>query len=190
MCLKVLAIPLSKSISKRFFRESEPGSKGMDNSRQRRNVFVSGCVVTVISLTNLLLSLPVPRANAADAQQSATWIAPPAARSVKNPVRPSPQGLKDAGDLFQQICSSCHGPKGQGDGALAKALTPKPANFTDAKRMNKATDGELFWKMTNGRGPMPAWQQLPETQRWDLVNYLRTLTPKRNLPVKKDLGAN
>ena len=37
------------------------------------------------------------------------------------------------------------------------------------------TDGELFWKITNGRGSMPAWRQLPETERWQIVNYIRTL---------------
>jgi mono/diheme cytochrome c family protein len=43
--------------------------------------------------------------------------------------------------------------------------------------MQKATDGELFWKMTTGRAPMPSWQdKLTETQRWELVNYLRKLT--------------
>lgn len=45
--------------------------------------------------------------------------------------------------------------------------------------MKKATDGELFWKMTTGRAPMPSWQdRLSETQRWELVNYLRELTKK------------
>lgn len=73
----------------------------------------------------------------------------------------------------------CHGKTGAGDGPAGSALTPKPANFTDTNLMSKATDGELFWKMSNGRGPMPAWKdQLSETQRWQLVNYLRTLSGK------------
>jgi mono/diheme cytochrome c family protein len=42
--------------------------------------------------------------------------------------------------------------------------------------MKKATDGELFWKITEGRPPMPSYEhQLSETQRWQLVNYLREL---------------
>ena len=61
--------------------------------------------------------------------------------------------------------------------AAAGSLPQKPANFTDAKMMQKATDGELFWKMTTCRAPMPSWQdKLTETQRWELVNYLRKLT--------------
>ena len=54
-------------------------------------------------------------------------------------------------------------------------LPRKAANFTDAIKMATMTDGELFWKMSNGRAPMPAWKELlPVKQRWELVNYLRT----------------
>jgi mono/diheme cytochrome c family protein len=115
-------------------------------------------------------------APAAPAQKVTAWIAPAAARKVKNPVKPTPAGLKAAEQQFQDTCSDCHGPKGAGDGLAGKALNPKPANFTDTKMMSQATDGELFWKMSTGRGPMPSWKnQLSVTQRWQLVNYIRTL---------------
>jgi mono/diheme cytochrome c family protein len=155
----------------------------MSLSRRRTNALVFGLA---IPLGATLLAVKTIGASPSGDQQDAAWIAPPAARTVKNPVRPTQQGLKEAGELFEQVCASCHGPKGAGDGTLGKVLTPKPANFTDAKRMNRATDGELFWKMTNGRGPMPSWQQLPETQRWELVNYIRTLARRANAPEKTD----
>jgi mono/diheme cytochrome c family protein len=45
------------------------------------------------------------------------------------------------------------------------------------------TDGEIFWKMTEGRKPMPSFKkQLTDEQRWQLVNFLRTFAPK---PVAK-----
>jgi mono/diheme cytochrome c family protein len=109
------------------------------------------------------------------AQQSSAWAAPPSAKAVKNPVRATPQGLKEAGQLFQQACSTCHGVSGAGDGVLSKNLDSKPANFTDATKMRRMTDGELFWKMSTGRGAMPSWKQIPDQDRWRLVNYLRTL---------------
>jgi mono/diheme cytochrome c family protein len=40
------------------------------------------------------------------------------------------------------------------------------------------SDGELFWKISNGRGAMPPWKHLPENDRWDIVNYIRTLQKK------------
>jgi mono/diheme cytochrome c family protein len=42
--------------------------------------------------------------------------------------------------------------------------------------MRATTDGEIFWKISNGRGPMPAWAQIPEKDRWGLVDYIRTLS--------------
>ena len=35
------------------------------------------------------------------------------------------------------------------------------------------TDSELFWKITNGGGPCPRGS-LRETERWQIVNYIRT----------------
>jgi mono/diheme cytochrome c family protein len=103
------------------------------------------------------------------------WNAPEAAKKVANPIKPSPEGLKIGARLFKENCSACHGATGAGNGPLAKALDDKPTNFTNAKAMKTVTDGELFWKMTNGRLPMPSWAQLSDKQRWELVDYLRTL---------------
>ena len=61
-----------------------------------------------------------------------------------------------------------------GDGVAAAGLQPKPMDWSSAA-VQSDTDGELFWKITNGRGSMPAWRQLPETERWQVVNYIRTL---------------
>ncbi len=104
------------------------------------------------------------------------WSAPASASSVPNPLKPSPEGLKQAAQLYQQNCVICHGKTGASNGPAAGSLPQKPANFTDAQMMKKTTDGELFWKMTTGRAPMPSWQDhFSETQRWELVNYLREL---------------
>jgi len=126
------------------------------------------------SLTlTLLVSTGINRA-AAD-ERKHPWLAPEAAVKVKNPVNRTPEGLKAAARLYRQNCVICHGKTGASNGPAASSLPQKPANFTDAGIMRKATDGELFWKMSTGRPPMPAWQaQLSDTQRWQLVNYIRT----------------
>ncbi|MGB9467694.1 MAG: cytochrome c, partial [Candidatus Acidiferrum sp.] len=52
---------------------------------------------------------------------------------------------------------------------------PSPASFTDAKRMNTASDGELFYQISEGRKPMPAFKKrLTEEQRWQLVVLVRS----------------
>jgi mono/diheme cytochrome c family protein len=98
------------------------------------------------------------------------WTAPPEAKKLKNPVK----GIGNAKKTVETNCASCHGASGKGDGVAAAALTPKPADWTSA-RVQKETDGELFWKITNGRGPMPPWKHLPEKDRWEIINYIRTL---------------
>jgi mono/diheme cytochrome c family protein len=72
---------------------------------------------------------------------------------------------------------SCHGAKGKGDGAAAAALNPKPADWT-SKKVQAEPDGEIFWKISTGRGAMPSWKFLPENDRWALVRYIRSLGGK------------
>ena len=106
---------------------------------------------------------------------SRPWVAPQRVKLVKNPAKATPKALADAEPVFRVNCAGCHGENGDGNGPALVVLPRKPANFTDAKMMDEMTDGELFWKMSTGRAPMPAWRDLlPVKQRWELVNYLRT----------------
>ncbi|MGH7262579.1 MAG: c-type cytochrome [Candidatus Rokuibacteriota bacterium] len=102
------------------------------------------------------------------------WVAPPDAKNQKNPLAKSDKVIADGKKIADTNCVPCHGPKGQGDGPAAAALPLKPANWTSAAVQAEA-DGELFWKITNGRGPMPPWKHLAEKDRWGLVHYIRSL---------------
>lgn len=116
----------------------------------------------------------VVAAGAAVVLAQGPWVAPPEAKALKNPVK----GIGNAKKNVETNCVSCHGPGGKGDGPAAAALPPpKPANWTSAA-VQKESDGEIFWKMSNGRGAMPPWKHLPEQERWELVNYIRTLKGK------------
>ncbi len=102
------------------------------------------------------------------------WVAPAEAKHTKNPVK----GTGNAPKTVETNCVACHGASGHGDGPAAAALPPpKPANWT-SEGVQKQTDGEIFWKITNGRGAMPPWRHLPEKDRWEVVNYIRTLKGK------------
>jgi len=116
-----------------------------------------------------------PWSMAAHAQ--APWVAPQSEKGKKNPL-PSDKKTVEQGEKIAKInCVSCHGNKGKGDGPAAVALNPKPADWT-SKRVQGEPDGEIFWKITTGRGAMPAWRHLPENDRWALVRYIRTLAGK------------
>ncbi|MGN6177740.1 MAG: c-type cytochrome [Mucilaginibacter sp.] len=108
--------------------------------------------------------------------QTKPWVAPATAQAFKNPVSVTPSTLKEAKTLYMANCSPCHGQKGKGDGPAAAALNPKPADHT-SPALNKETDGSLFWKISEGRSPMPQYKNiLTETQRWELVKYIRSLS--------------
>lgn len=109
------------------------------------------------------------------AQSSGKWVTPEWANQLKNPIAGNTAVLKNAKALYISNCAPCHGNKGKGDGIAAAALNPKPADHTSAA-VQKETDGALFWKMSEGHTPMPGYKQtLTETQRWQLVNFIRSL---------------
>ena len=98
-------------------------------------------------------------------------------KEKKNPLPADAKTIEQGRKVAQINCVTCHGAKGKGDGAAAVALNPKPADWT-SKTVQDDSDGELFWKITTGRGAMPAWRHLPESDRWALVRYIRTLAAK------------
>ena len=116
----------------------------------------------------------VAGAGAGVASAQGPWVAPADAKAAKNAVK----GVGAAKKSVETNCASCHGNAGKGDGPAAAALPPpKPADWT-SDAVQKQTDGELFWKIANGRGAMPPWKHLSEKERWELVNFIRTLKKK------------
>lgn len=80
--------------------------------------------------------------------------------------------------LYHEHCASCHGAEGYGDGPAAAGLRPRPADLT-AKHTTDHTAGDIFWWLTHGiRGTaMPGFQdQLSAEERWDMINFVRTLS--------------
>ncbi len=80
--------------------------------------------------------------------------------------------------LFHEHCARCHGPGGRGDGLEGGGLPKPPADLT-ATHVLHHTAGDLFWWLTNGipGSGMPAFGgALTEAERWDVINFLRTLS--------------
>jgi mono/diheme cytochrome c family protein len=96
-------------------------------------------------------------------------------------VNPEPGDLTSAtrgGMAFSQNCARCHGSGAKGDGPEGVNLPSRPRDLT-APRMHDLADGEIFQTISAGRGYMPSWKsRLSELQIWDLVNYIRTLSPE------------
>jgi len=97
--------------------------------------------------------------------------------------------LKSAREVYADKCAHCHGDTGKGDGRDASGYDPAPMDFADAKRMSDASDGELFYKISEGKKPMPVFKnKLTEEQRWELVLLIRSFaqsaSPATNNTVK------
>ena len=109
-----------------------------------------------------------------------------AASAMKNPVPSTPASIAEGKSLFEATCASCHGRLGQG--ALKEGITisiieeqrgKQPPDLTDAQWDHGSSDGEIFSVMTRGipSTMMPPFAgPLSDTDMWNIVNYLRTLT--------------
>ena len=110
-----------------------------------------------------------------------SWPVPEAAKHLKNPLQPSSTALDSAKNIYVEKCANCHGDTGKGDGRDAARYDPQPADFTDLKRMTGVTDGELFYKISEGKKPMPVFKtKLSEEERWELVLLIRTFAAPQN----------
>lgn len=102
---------------------------------------------------------------------------PEEAEAVVNPVPATEASIAAGALVFQTNCAACHGESGAGDGPAAAALEPKPANL-GADHVQGNSDGALFYIITHGRTgtAMPSWESiLTEQQRWEVVNFVRTV---------------
>ena len=77
------------------------------------------------------------------------FIAPPVAAPAPAAATTTTAGTsladipESSRNYFASVCSTCHGPKGAGDGALSAALNPKPRNFSDKAWQQSTTDEAL-----------------------------------------------
>jgi mono/diheme cytochrome c family protein len=108
------------------------------------------------------------------------------------PVPPKPeltaQLIEHGKTVYAQNCLACHGVNGDGKGDAAAFLLPKPRNFVQANFRLRSTppsqlptDADLFRSVSLGMPgtPMPPWLvNLNENDRWAVVEYLKTFSPR------------
>jgi cytochrome c553 len=98
------------------------------------------------------------------------------------------QGTAVAGDVtagkakFNQLCATCHGMTGQGDGPAAAAMNPKPRSFADAEWQASTSDeriAEVTKKGGAGTGLSPAMPplgaSLSDADMANLIAFIRSL---------------
>jgi len=117
----------------------------------------------------LVLSLPLAHARAQE------WVVPADQKGTVASFKFTPEMQKQGENLYMKNCSSCHGMPGKNN--FAK-LTPPPGDLSLA-RVQKQVDGELFYRITNGKTPMPEFRNIiTEDERWWIISFLRSFNPK------------
>jgi copper transport protein len=99
--------------------------------------------------------------------------------NIRDPVPADERSLNSGRDIYTTHCEACHGETGRGDGPEGLRLVPRPADLRIHMAPGVHTDGELFYWISYGfqGSAMPAWKDtLTEEQRWDVMNYARTLS--------------
>ena len=97
----------------------------------------------------------------------------------ENPVAADEVSLQRGKILYSLHCAMCHGEAGLGDGSMVPFYeeydADAPPDITGGNIANMF-DGALFRIITKGRKTMPSLaENLTIRERWDVVNYVRTL---------------
>jgi len=104
-------------------------------------------------------------------------VAREAYESRKNPVASTPESVARGAKLFAIYCTPCHGPGGKGDGPVTPRFIPPPD--LAGPQVQGRTDGHISYYIGYGGAIMPAYAEaLSVTERWELVNYVRSLAKK------------
>jgi mono/diheme cytochrome c family protein len=94
--------------------------------------------------------------------------------ALKNPLPHSPDVIAHGRFVWDNVCVTCHGPRGAGDGTLT-IVFPKPPSLM-TQRVRDWPDGEIFHRPMRGQGSMPSHaRQLDARDIWSVVHYIRQM---------------
>jgi mono/diheme cytochrome c family protein len=112
---------------------------------------------------------------------------PVAAARQANPVKPTPESLAKGKKWYGYDCAMCHGKDGDGKGEVGVDMKIKASDFSALEALKDRTDGELYYIIKNGKGPMPPeGDRLKAEELWNLVNYIRSFSPKKSAAQEKE----
>ena len=104
-------------------------------------------------------------------QVPVVWVVPEEARQKVCSFQFTPEMVKAGENIFQRNCKSCHGDPGKQNWAK---IVPPPGDPASAE-FQKQTDGEMFYRITTGKIPMPQFGNiLSDEERWQVISFLRS----------------
>jgi mono/diheme cytochrome c family protein len=103
------------------------------------------------------------------------WTIPGDGAELKSPLSPTEAVVKRGKSAFSSRCQQCHGADGRGHGKASDPDHPA-ADLTDPVVTSTNTPAILFYKIWNGKKPMPAFKsELTRDEVWAIVEYIKTL---------------
>lgn len=126
----------------------------------------------------LFLSLPLLLSPQQPAPSGGTAM-PADAKTLVNPVKPTPESQAHAKKVWGYDCALCHGANGNGKGDVVAEMKLNLKDYTDPAALKDLTDGEIYYIIKNGKGQMP-----PEGERcksediWNMVILVRSFSKK------------
>jgi len=122
------------------------------------------------------------RTHAIAAALTSLWVA-----SLARATPPDPTAARRGASAYGRYCVSCHGIEGDGRGPSADWTDPRPRVLTSGTFKFRSTvsgelptDEDLYRTITTGlyHTNMPRWAPITEIERRDLVQYVKTLSPR------------
>ncbi|MEE9439629.1 MAG: cytochrome c [Saprospiraceae bacterium] len=110
---------------------------------------------------------------------------------VNNPLPITASGLKEGKELYNLYCSTCHGPKGDGNGYLVRddggVYPVSPANFMLDEHIT-ASNGRFYHAIMHGKNMMGGYaDKVTYNERWNIIHYIRSLQAKEKKLVYSEL---
>ncbi|HAX96627.1 MAG TPA: hypothetical protein DCY35_08940 [Prolixibacteraceae bacterium] len=103
------------------------------------------------------------------------WPVPEEYNVMDNPVEFNNQNVRAGRDIYDKNCKSCHGDPGNYN---ALPLVPPPPDAA-SEIMQANSDGQLYYKITIGRGAMPQFETtLGSDDIWRAITYIRRFDPR------------
>ncbi|MGD0445108.1 MAG: cytochrome c [Edaphobacter sp.] len=127
-------------------------------------------------LAALLLFGRPPQEPAPSPAQSAI---PAEAKSMVNPVKPTPESQAHAKKVYGYECAMCHGANGNGKGDVVADLKLTLKDYTDPAVLKDLSDGEIFYIIKNGKGQMTGeGDRMKPDDIWNMVILVRSFSKK------------
>jgi len=124
-------------------------------------------------------SQSAPQNPSTSATSGSTELAPIPAEYVNmtNPVKPTPESMARAKQIYSWDCALCHADNGSGKGDVAVEQKLDLLDLRAPGALKSWTDGQLFYIIRNGRGKMPAEDgRAKDAEVWNLIIYLHSMS--------------